>query len=88
MGQFGQWKIEEKVNVGCIGSEHVKKSKNPSFLEEDVCCIIQWPRSHAGCSEPERVHTRAALLTGRVPVDRLIYVEDCCLISVGDEGVS
>jgi hypothetical protein len=30
----------------------------------------------------------AALLTGRVPVDRLISVEDCCLISVGAEGVS
>jgi hypothetical protein len=32
------------------------------------------------------VHTRAALLTGHVPVDILIYVEDCCLISVGAEG--
>ena len=41
-----------------------------------------------GCSEPGRVHMRAALLTGRVPVDRLTYVEDCCLISVGAEGVS
>jgi hypothetical protein len=34
------------------------------------------------------MHTRAALLTGRVPVDRLISVEDCCLISVGAENVS
>jgi hypothetical protein len=33
------------------------------------------------------VHTQAALLTGRVPIDRLICVEDCCLISVGDENV-
>jgi hypothetical protein len=31
---------------------------------------------------------RVALPTGRVPVDRLISVEDCCLISVGAEGVS
>jgi hypothetical protein len=29
-----------------------------------------------------------ALLIGRVPVDRLISVEDCCLISVGAENVS
>jgi hypothetical protein len=40
-----------------------------------------------GCSEAGRMHTPAALLTGRVPVDRLIYVEDCCLISVDTEGV-
>jgi hypothetical protein len=30
---------------------------------------------------------QAALLTGRVPINRLIYVEDFCLISVGVEGV-
>jgi hypothetical protein len=30
---------------------------------------------------------RAALATGHVPVDKLIFVEDCCLISVGAEGV-
>jgi hypothetical protein len=41
-----------------------------------------------GCSEPGSIHTLATLLTGRVPVDRLIFVEDCCLISVGAEGVS
>jgi hypothetical protein len=46
------------------------------------------------CSEPGHMHTQAAhahgaaLLTGHVPVDRLISVEDCCLISVGVEGVS
>jgi hypothetical protein len=34
------------------------------------------------------MHTLAALLTGHVPIDRLISVEDCCLISVGVEGVS
>jgi hypothetical protein len=34
-----------------------------------------------------RVHTCAALPTGRIPVDRLIFVEDCCLVSVGVEGV-
>jgi hypothetical protein len=34
------------------------------------------------------VHTRAVLLTGRILVDRLISVEDFCLISVGVEGVS
>ena len=27
VGQFGQWKIEEKVIIGCRESEHVKKSK-------------------------------------------------------------
>jgi hypothetical protein len=43
--------------------------------------------AHVGCCEPDRVHTcaallvghvhtRAALLTGRVPVDRLVSVED------------
>jgi hypothetical protein len=31
---------------------------------------------------------RAELPTGRVPVDRLISVEDCCFILVGSEGVS
>jgi hypothetical protein len=50
--------------------------------------MIHWPHSHAGCSELERVHTQAALMTGRIPVDRLIYVDDCCLISVGAENVS
>ena len=35
-----------------------------------------------------RVHTCVALPTGRVPIDRFIYIEDCCLILVGVEGVS
>jgi hypothetical protein len=34
------------------------------------------------------IHTHVALPTGHIPVDRLIYVEDCCLISVGAECVS
>jgi hypothetical protein len=34
------------------------------------------------------VHTLSALLTGHIPVDILIFVEDCFLISVGAEGVS
>jgi hypothetical protein len=58
------------------------------FSEAYVCCIIHWLHSHAGYSEPGCVHTQAALLTGHVPVDRLISIEDCCLISVGVEGVS
>jgi hypothetical protein len=29
MGQFGQWKTEEKEIVGCRGSEHVKQRKSP-----------------------------------------------------------
>jgi hypothetical protein len=41
-----------------------------------------------GCSEPGHVHTWAALLTGRVPIDRLISIEDFCLILVGAENVS
>jgi hypothetical protein len=49
---------------------------------------MHWSRAYAGCSEPGRVHTLAALLTGRVPIDRLISVEDCFLILVGVEGVS
>jgi hypothetical protein len=79
-GQFKQWKTEEFW--AC------EEKKNPSFLEADACCIIHWLRSYAGCSEPEHVHTWAALLIGHVPIDRLIYVEDCCLISVDAEGVS
>jgi hypothetical protein len=43
---------------------------------------------HTGCSEPGHMHTWAALLIGRVPIDRLISVEDCYLISVGAENVS
>ena len=27
VGQFGQWKTEEKVIAGCRGSEHVKQRK-------------------------------------------------------------
>jgi hypothetical protein len=53
-----------------------------------VCCIIHWLCSHVAYSEPGRVHTRAALMTGHVPVDILISVEDCFLISIGAEGVS
>jgi hypothetical protein len=88
VGQFGQWKIEEKVIVGCRGSEHVKKRKTLVSQEAYTCFIIHWPRSHTGCSEPGSVHMRAALLTGCVPIDRLISVEDCCLISVGAKNVS
>ena len=34
------------------------------------------------------MHMLDALLTGHVLVDRLISIEDFCLISVGAEGVS
>jgi hypothetical protein len=55
-------------------------------------------KAYTGCSEPEPVHTWAALLVGRVhmhsklstghvPVDILTYVEDYCLISVGAKCV-
>jgi hypothetical protein len=86
--QFGQWKTEEKVIAGCRGSEHLKQRKTLCAREAYTCYIIHWSRSHAGCTEPGHVHTRAALLTGCIPVDRLISVEDCCLISVGAENVS
>jgi hypothetical protein len=33
------------------------------------------------------VHMRVALPIGRVPIDRLIFVEDCLLISVGTKDV-
>jgi hypothetical protein len=88
VGQFGQWKTEEKVIAGCRGSEHVKQRKTLVAQEAYACYIIHWSRSHMGCSEPGSVHMRAALLTGHVPIDRLISVEDCCLISVGAENVS
>jgi hypothetical protein len=87
VGQFGQWKTEEKVIAGCRGSEHVKKRKT-LVAQKHTLVALYTGRVHTGCSEPGRVHTRAALLTGHVPVDRLISVEDCCLISVGAEGVS
>ena len=57
------------------------------FSEAYTRCIIHWPRSHTDYSEPGHVHTRAALLTGHVPIDKLIYVEDFFLISVGAENV-
>jgi hypothetical protein len=79
---------KRKMIAGCRGSEHVKERKTLVSQKVYTCCIIHWPRAHAGCSEPGHVHTRVALLTGHVPVDRLISVEDCCLISVGVEGVS
>ena len=34
------------------------------------------------------MHTWDALLIGRVPIDILISIEDCCLISFGAKGVS
>jgi hypothetical protein len=53
-------------------------------------------KAHKGCCEPNCVHTRAAqwvgcvhtcvaLLTGRVPIDILVSVEDCIIFSVGAE---
>jgi hypothetical protein len=35
-----------------------------------------------------RVHTCVALPKGLVPIDKFIYVEDFCLISIGVEDVS
>jgi hypothetical protein len=77
VGQFRQWKTEEKVIVGCRGFEHVNKSKT---LVSQKHTLVALYTGH--------MHTRAALLKGHVPVDRLISVEDCCLILVGAEGVS
>jgi hypothetical protein len=57
-------------------------------LRCDTQAVVQTSRIHTravllvGC-----VHTRVALLTGHVPVDRLISIDDCFLISVGAEGV-
>jgi hypothetical protein len=62
--------------------------QNPSCSEAYACYIIHWSHSHVGYSQPGHVHTWAALLTGHVPVDRLISVEDFCLIVVGAESVS
>ena len=33
-----------------------------------IGCCIHWPRAYTGCSELGRIHMRAALLTGHVPV--------------------
>jgi hypothetical protein len=77
MGQFGQWKTEEKVIAGCRGYKHVKQRKTLGAQEHTLVTL------YTG-----HIHTQAALLTDRVPIDRLISVEDCCLISVGAENVS
>jgi hypothetical protein len=87
VGQFGQWKTEEKVIVGCRGSEHVKKRKT-LVAQKHTLVALYTGRMHMQAVVSQGVHTQAALLTGRVPVDRLISIEDCCLISVGAEGVS
>jgi hypothetical protein len=89
-GYGSGWIVEERRESDCILQKisACEENQNPSCSEEYACCIIHWPCSHAGCSEPAHVHTRDTLLTGRVPIDRLIYVEDFCLISVGVENVS
>jgi hypothetical protein len=61
---------------GCRRSEFSWREKTLDLKE-----------AHRGCCDPDHihmwvallvwcVHTRAALLTGRVPVDRLVSVED------------
>jgi hypothetical protein len=51
--------------------------------------VVQTSRIHTrdvlmvGC-----IHTHVALPIGRVPIDKLVYVEDCFLISIGVECVS
>jgi hypothetical protein len=59
--------------------------KDLSFSRREKTLVLK--EAHTGCCEPDRVHTRAALLvghvhthvallTGRVPIDRLVSVED------------
>jgi hypothetical protein len=64
------------------------KQRKTLVAQEHTLVTLYTGRVHTrGYSEPGCMHTQAALLTGRVPVDRLISVEDCCLISVGAENV-
>jgi hypothetical protein len=88
VGQTRQWKTEENVFAGCRGSEHVMKRINPSCSEVYTSCSIDWQHTYAGCTTG-RAHTYACCTTDRSRTcDRLISVEDCCLISVGAEDVS
>ena len=81
VGQF--WIVEDRRESDC------RLQRIWACCSEAYACFIRhWSHSHARCSVPGSIHMQAALLTGRVPVGRLISVEDCCLISVGAEGVS
>jgi len=88
--RWSVWKVEDIRESDCslkrIWSCEAKQ--NPSCSEAYACCIIHWSCAHAGCSEPGHVHTLATLMTGRIPIDRLIFVEDCFFMLVGAEGVS
>jgi hypothetical protein len=53
VGQFGQWKTEEKVIAGCRGSEHVKQSKT----------LVAQKHTHVALYTG-RVHTRAVVSQG------------------------
>jgi hypothetical protein len=46
----------------------VKQRKTLVAQKYTACCIIDWLRTYAGCSEPGHVHMWVALLTGRVPM--------------------
>jgi hypothetical protein len=66
----------------------VNEKKNPSCSEVYTGCSIDWPCTYVGCTTG-RARTYACCTTDRsCTCDRLISVEDCCLISVGVEGVS
>jgi hypothetical protein len=76
------------VIEGCRGSEFRLKRK-PLELRSDMQVVVQTRRVHTrAILLVAHIHTHVTLLTGCLPVDRLIYVEDCCLISVGVECVS
>jgi hypothetical protein len=62
-----------------------KGFKRFEFSRREKTLVLQ--KAYARCSEPDRVHThaallvgcvhtRAALLIGHVPIDRLVSVED------------
>jgi hypothetical protein len=48
------WIVEDRRESDCRLQRILacEERKNPSFLEAYACCIIQWLRSHAGCSDP------------------------------------
>jgi hypothetical protein len=64
------------VTEGCRGSEFFMREKTLVVQKAYAGCSTDRPRTYASCTTGRGVHTRVALLTGRVPVDRLVSVED------------
>jgi hypothetical protein len=64
------------------------EKENSSFSKVYASFNIDYPRTYTGCTTG-RAHIYACCTTnGSRTYDRLISMEDCCLISVGVECVS